>query len=88
MALLGAEADEVVCHTIPRELFGVGRWYRDFSPVSDEEVLALLAAPCASRAGGPPAGPPARPSRELMLDVGGVRAARRPDAARRGRAAW
>ena len=44
VALVGAEADEVVCHTIPRELLGVGRWYRDFSPVSDEEVLALLAA--------------------------------------------
>ena len=43
VALIGQEADEVVCHAIPRELVGVGRWYRDFSPVSDEEVLALLA---------------------------------------------
>ena len=32
-----------VCVTRPHELFGVGRWYDDFSPVSDEEVLALLA---------------------------------------------
>jgi predicted phosphoribosyltransferase len=43
VALLGREADEVVCHTVPRALVGVGRWYRDFSPVPDDEVLALLA---------------------------------------------
>jgi putative phosphoribosyl transferase len=41
--MLRGEADEVICVRIPRELLGVGRWYRDFSPVSDEEVLALLA---------------------------------------------
>ena len=44
IAMLGEEADEVVCHTIPHELLGVGYWYEDFHPVSDEEVLALLAA--------------------------------------------
>jgi predicted phosphoribosyltransferase len=44
IAMLGKEADEVVCHTIPPELLGVGSWYEDFHPVSDEEVLALLAA--------------------------------------------
>ena len=44
VALVAEEADELVCHTIPRELIGVGRWYRDFSPVEDEEVVALLAA--------------------------------------------
>ncbi len=43
IALLGEEADEVVCHTIPHELRGVGYWYEDFHAVSDEEVLALLA---------------------------------------------
>jgi predicted phosphoribosyltransferase len=42
--MLTAEADEVVCLKVPRELLGVGRWYEDFSPVSDGEVLALLAA--------------------------------------------
>jgi len=40
--MLAEEADDVVCLTIPRELYGVGRWYRDFSPVSDQEVVALL----------------------------------------------
>ena len=36
--------------TIPERLFGVGMWYRDFSPVSDEEVLALLAEAAAADA--------------------------------------
>ena len=53
VALVGAEADQIVCHTIPDELLGVGRWYRDFSPVSDEEVLALLHA---ASSGEPPSG--------------------------------
>ena len=33
-------------------MLGVGRWYEDFSPVSDEQVLALLA-----EAGTPIPGP-------------------------------
>lgn len=41
--LLGAEVDTVVCVAIPEPLHSVGQWYRDFSPVSDAEVLALLA---------------------------------------------
>jgi putative phosphoribosyl transferase len=40
--MLAQEADEVVCLLTPRTLFGVGLWYEDFSPVSDEEVVALL----------------------------------------------
>jgi predicted phosphoribosyltransferase len=43
VAMLGREADEVVCHTTPHELLGVGSWYEDFHPVSDEEALELLA---------------------------------------------
>jgi len=43
ISILRAEADEVVCLTAPRELFSVSEWYRDFAPVSDEQVLALLA---------------------------------------------
>ena len=57
VVLVGQEADEIVCHTIPAELFGVGRWYEDFSPVSDEEVLSLLRAArseAPARAGSPP----------------------------------
>ena len=42
LALVRGDADEVVCHTIPGALFAVGYWYRDFSPVGEEEVTALL----------------------------------------------
>jgi putative phosphoribosyl transferase len=44
LAMLAEEADEVVCVKIPPRLLGVGMWYSDFEPVSDEEVLALLRA--------------------------------------------
>jgi pimeloyl-ACP methyl ester carboxylesterase len=39
---LAAEADEVVALVTPEALDGVGSWYRDFSQVSDEDVLNLL----------------------------------------------
>lgn len=41
--MLAGDADEVVCPDQPRRLIGVGRWYRDFSQVSDEEVVGMLA---------------------------------------------
>jgi putative phosphoribosyl transferase len=44
IAMLAAEADEVIAHTVPTRLRAVGYWYRDFAPVSDEEVLELLAS--------------------------------------------
>jgi putative phosphoribosyl transferase len=40
--MLAEEADQVLCMMIPDRLYGVGLWYEDFAPVSDEEVLALL----------------------------------------------
>ncbi len=43
VAMVAREADEVVCHTVPRQLLAVGYWYRDFTPVPDEVVLAMLA---------------------------------------------
>jgi putative phosphoribosyl transferase len=39
---LREEADEVVCLLEPVLLRGVGQWYRDFSQVSDTEVIASL----------------------------------------------
>ncbi|MDQ2895945.1 MAG: phosphoribosyltransferase [Actinomycetota bacterium] len=80
VALIEREADEVVCLTIPRELFGVGSWYGDFAPVSDAEVLALLGAAAFAWAPGRDRMPPprrivpvARPiERELLLDIGDV----------------
>ena len=80
VSLLGEEADEIVCHTIPHELLGVGHWYEDFSPVSDAEVLALLGAAASAQAPAPGQMPPSqrtarvvRPmEHELLLDIGGV----------------
>jgi predicted phosphoribosyltransferase/predicted alpha/beta-hydrolase family hydrolase len=78
VAVVGEEADEVVCHTIPPELLGVGRFYEDFSPVCDAEVLALLEAAARDRiptSSQMPAPTPQRvhpATRELLLDIGGV----------------
>jgi putative phosphoribosyl transferase len=41
---LAREVDEVVCATTPEPFTAVGLWYRDFSPVSDDEVRRLLDA--------------------------------------------
>lgn len=38
------EADEVLCLLTPSLLYGVGQWYRDFSQVSDREVISALGA--------------------------------------------
>jgi predicted phosphoribosyltransferase len=34
--------DEIICAVIPKRFYGVGRWYRDFSQTTDEEVSDLL----------------------------------------------
>jgi predicted phosphoribosyltransferase len=36
------EVDELVCLQMPEPFYGVGRFYDDFSQVSDEEVKELL----------------------------------------------
>lgn len=45
---LRRDADEVVCAVTPEPFTAVGRWYRDFTPVSDDEVRALLGHPPSS----------------------------------------
>lgn len=35
--------DEIICALTPEPFLGVGRWYRDFSQTTDEEVRDLLA---------------------------------------------
>jgi putative phosphoribosyl transferase len=42
LALIRREAEEVICLSTPAKLYGVGHWYHDFEPTSDEEVLFLL----------------------------------------------
>lgn len=45
--MLRHHATDLVCPFTPEPFTAVGRWYRDFSPVSDDEVRELLS----SRAG-------------------------------------
>ena len=45
---LRRDADEVVCAVTPDPFTAVGRWYRDFAPVSDDEVRVLLGHPPSS----------------------------------------
>jgi putative phosphoribosyl transferase len=42
VAMLKEEADEVICLAMPEPFSAVGRWYRDFSQTSDEDVKSLL----------------------------------------------
>lgn len=42
IGLLRAEADEVICLATPARFFGVGQQYRDFSQVSDQQVVSAL----------------------------------------------
>lgn len=41
---LGQAADEVVCLEAPEDFYAVGQFFRDFSPISDEEVIRILSA--------------------------------------------
>ncbi|HXW04526.1 MAG TPA: phosphoribosyltransferase family protein [Vicinamibacterales bacterium] len=45
------EADEIVCLETPEFMFAIGNHFRDFSQVSDEEVVAALSKPRAAAAG-------------------------------------
>jgi putative phosphoribosyl transferase len=65
---LAAEADEVVCPHMPRDFGGVGRWYEDFSQVTDDEVVSLLGDGTPSPA---PLPADAAHQREFSFDVGG-----------------
>jgi predicted phosphoribosyltransferase len=49
--VLRRQVDDVVCATTPDPFMAVGLWYRDFAPVSDDEVRGLLSA---AAAGDPP----------------------------------
>jgi len=51
LELLEKEADDVVCLSVPEHFASVGLHYRDFSQVSDHEVVNLLAAAEARRHG-------------------------------------
>jgi predicted phosphoribosyltransferase len=42
LARLRKEVDEMFCLIAPPQLSGVGQWYRDFSQIHDQEVIAAL----------------------------------------------
>lgn len=85
VALLRREADEVVALGTPAAFLAVGRWYRHFPQISDDEVRALLAATPAGGSGtvdrpatGAPNGDRSERERtvrllEVALEVDGVR---------------
>ncbi len=70
VAALRDAADDVVCHTTPRELMGVGRWYRNFDQVSDDEVRAILGSLRVPAPSPTPAADTGR--REVRVDAAGV----------------
>jgi putative phosphoribosyl transferase len=39
---LRSEVDEVVCLMTPKQFCGIGLWYEDFTPTTDDEVCELL----------------------------------------------
>ena len=73
-AVLGRVADDVIALLSPMEFVAVGRWYRDFSETSDDEVERILAeyaeyadvaAPAAVTASG--SAPPQRRDEEVEI---------------------
>ena len=43
VAVIGADVDRIECVESPVNFMAVGRWYMDFRPVTDEDVVAILA---------------------------------------------
>jgi predicted phosphoribosyltransferase len=50
---IGREADEVVCLEVPEMLYAIGSHFRDFSQVSDDEVVEVLRARAGSSGPSP-----------------------------------
>jgi putative phosphoribosyl transferase len=42
LEVLRTQVDEIICPHVTNELISIGRWYSDFTQVSDDEVLTLL----------------------------------------------
>ena len=71
---LGVVADQVVCLQPLCHLGSVGSWYRDFSPVRDADVVAMLAEAGGSGVAAEPTAAPGRaaPDREVEVPAGRV----------------
>jgi predicted phosphoribosyltransferase len=53
-ALVGAEADALVCPLVPPRFAAVGHWYADFGEVGDDDVRRALAAAAQAVPGAAP----------------------------------
>lgn len=67
-----AEADEVVCLTTPSPFRAVGRFYRDFSATTDEDVLQLLDAASRRAVRMPVPDAPAPIDEDVAIPVDGL----------------
>lgn len=81
---MGDVADEIVCLTTPWPFFGIGQAYEDFSPTSNDEVVACLDAAGRPRtvpqeAARPGGTPPATASRTPPAAAGGMPPAARDE---------
>ena len=65
---LGRET-EVVCAEVAHRLWAIGQWYQDFSQVSDEEVVRLLAATSRTGHTGAPPVALADPASEEEVEI-------------------
>jgi putative phosphoribosyl transferase len=73
---IGADADELVCVSMPRGFCAIGQFYAEFPQVSDEEVIA-----CLERAAVPPSPAPASTVRAAAAaDLPGREQEVRPEA--------
>lgn len=74
---LAGAADELVTVATPEHFFGIGQFYRDFSPTSDEEVVACLdraaaASSISSRQSSALGDDPPSFDGDVELDIGSV----------------
>jgi len=67
VAALRRDADDVVAVETPEPFFAIGGWYSDFSPTSDDEVIALLTQGGAARE----VGGGVRGDREIVIPAEG-----------------
>ena len=65
---LGPSADELVSVETHEHFLAVGHWYRDFTQVSDDDVVRLLAA-AHERAAGQSDGPDCVPAIDRSVDI-------------------
>ena len=66
---LRSVADEVVCLSTSADFFAVGQFYRDFAPVSDDDVQALLQASRGVGAGAGGAGARAAMAADPSVEI-------------------